>query len=120
MKRIASILTIFFALIALVAAFGPRAEAAGAVYDNAKVLSSADVQKLTAEIRAGRYGKLPATILFGIDTGGIRGSITSSGGLAAGSLPVVILADSFNRIFFSSEGYSISLGARLCDVINRL
>ena len=82
--------------------------------------SKAAMEKLTAEIRAGRYGKLPATVLFGIDTGGIRGSIKSSGGLAAGSLPVVILADSFNRVFFSSEGYSIGLGARLCDVINRL
>ena len=82
--------------------------------------SKAAMEKLTAEIRAGRYGKLPATVLFGIDTNGIRGSIMSSGGLAAGSLPVVILADSFNRVFFSSEGYSIGLGARLCDVINRL
>ena len=78
------------------------------------------MDKLTAEIRAGRYGKLPATVLFGIDTGGIRGSVTSSGGSSVGALPVVILADSFNRVFFSSEGYSIGLGARLCDVINRL
>ena len=82
--------------------------------------STAAMEKLTAEIRAGRYGKLPATVLFGIDTNGIRGSIMSSGGLSTGSLPVVILADSFNRVFFSSEGYSIGLGARLCDVINRL
>ena len=36
------------------------------------------------------------------------------------SLPLVILADSFNRVFFCSEGYSIGLGAQLCDVINRL
>ena len=51
MKRIASVLTIFLALFVAAAAFGLRAEAAGAVYDNAKVLSSADVQKLTAEIQ---------------------------------------------------------------------
>ncbi len=49
MKRTLSVLTIFFMLLVAAAAFGIRAEAAGApVYDNAKLLSTADVQKLTA------------------------------------------------------------------------
>ncbi|MBP5199948.1 MAG: TPM domain-containing protein [Schwartzia sp.] len=52
MKRIASVLTILFMLLVAVAAFGIRVEAAGApVYDNAKLLSTTDVQKLTAEIQ---------------------------------------------------------------------
>lgn len=50
MKRIQSVLTIFFALFVALAAFSFRAEAAG-VYDNAKVLSTAEVQKLNEEIQ---------------------------------------------------------------------
>ena len=75
--------------------------------------SESAMDKLQAEIAAGRYGTLPSTVLFGIDTDGIAPTLGTR-------LPLVILADSFNRVFFSSEGYSIGLGARLCDVINRL
>ena len=50
MKRIQSVLTIFFALFVALAAFSFRAEAAGAVFDNAKVLSTAEVQKLNEEV----------------------------------------------------------------------
>lgn len=51
MKRIQSVLTIFFALFVALAAFSFRVEAAGAVFDNAKVLSTAEVQKLNEEIQ---------------------------------------------------------------------
>ena len=75
--------------------------------------NEAAMEKLTAEIAAGRYGVLPANVIFGIDTDGIADRLGTR-------LPIVILADSFNRVFFRSEGYSIGLGAQLCDVINRL
>ena len=75
--------------------------------------SESAMDKLQAEIAAGRYGTLPSTVLFGIDTDGIAPTLGTR-------LPLVILADSFNRVFFCSEGYSIGLGARLCDVIARL
>ena len=55
MKRISSVVAIFFALcLALgMAAFGARTEAAAvAVYDNAKLLSTAEKEKLTQKIRA--------------------------------------------------------------------
>ncbi len=52
MKRTLSVLTIFLALCAALAAFSFRAEAAGAaVYDNARLLSQAEKEKLTAEIQ---------------------------------------------------------------------
>ena len=51
MKRIQSVLTIFLALFVALAAFGFRAEAAGAVYDQAKLLSQGEIEKLTAEIQ---------------------------------------------------------------------
>ena len=84
--------------------------------------SEAAMEKLQAEIAAGRYGTLPSTVLFGIDTKGIRSKLVDCLDLTlpGGRLPIVILADSFNRVFFCSEGYSIGLGAQLCDVIARL
>ena len=35
-------------------------------------------------------------------------------------LPQVVVADSFNRVFFRSSGYTIGRGARLADVAARL
>ena len=34
--------------------------------------------------------------------------------------PVIIVADTFNRIVFLSQGYSIGLGEQLSKVINKL
>ena len=34
--------------------------------------------------------------------------------------PVIIVADTFNRIVFISQGYSIGLGEQLNNVINKL
>ena len=64
-------------------------------------------------------------VMIGIIVGPVLGVVTPDmfgelGMVFASLTLVVILADSFNRVFFSSEGYSIGLGARLCDVINRL
>ena len=35
-------------------------------------------------------------------------------------LPLVILADSFNRVFFLSEGYTIGLGEQLAATVAKL
>ena len=35
-------------------------------------------------------------------------------------LPLVILADSFNRVFFLSEGYTIGLGDQLAATVAKL
>ncbi len=60
MKRISTILAICFTLcLALaVSAFGGQAEAAGAIYDQAKLLSQSEREKLTEKIRGieAKYG----------------------------------------------------------------
>ena len=63
--------------------------------------------RLQSEIADGRYGPLPAACILG----------TVSDPLEHGSLPKVILSDTFNRVFFSSEGYTIGLGDCLASVI---
>ena len=78
----------------------------------------ARVKKENAE---GRYGQLPATVLWGVDTAGVRSAIAADQKLAgAGRLPLVVVADSFNRLFFCSEGYTIGLGDQIAGTVTRL
>ena len=58
---------------------------------------------------------LPSTVRFGIDHDGkMRNMIASEMKLRkGGSLPLVVVADTFNRVVFFSQGYSIGLGESL-------
>ena len=68
------------------------------------------------------FGELPATITYGIDIDGrIQKEIVSAMKLTnAHSLPVFIIADTFNRVVFVSQGYTIGLGEQLMQVIHKL
>lgn len=68
------------------------------------------------------YGTLPRNIIYGIDrNGSIRHQIVQEMKLQSDSqLPIFILADTFNRVMFSSQGYTIGLGEQLIKVINNL
>ncbi len=68
------------------------------------------LERLQSELAEGRYGQLPATVLFGV----------APEGLLEGARPVVLVADSFNRSFFRSEGYTIGLGTQMVQLIARL
>ena len=70
-----------------------------------------------------RYGSIPnnVTVILGIDTEGIRAAIAKDQKRAGnGRLPLVVIADSFNRIFFCSEGYTIGLGDQIATIVTRL
>ena len=58
---------------------------------------------------------LPSTVHFGIDIDGkMRDMIAAEMKLdKGGSLPLILVADTFNRVVFFSQGYSIGLGERL-------
>jgi hypothetical protein len=86
------------------------------------------MHRLQVEMSEGRYGILPKTIVLGLDTDGAVqkgiekgmkvGPESASG--APSRLPLVILADSFNRVFFLSEGYTIGLGDQLAATVAKL
>jgi hypothetical protein len=61
------------------------------------------LQQLHKEEKEGRYGKLPTTVLYGV----------APEEMLDGARPVVLMADSFNRVFFQSKGYTIGLGNQL-------
>ena len=90
--------------------------------------SDAAMHRLQVEMSEGRYGTLPSTIVLGLDRDGTVqkgiengmkvGPESASG--APSRLPLVILADSFNRVFFLSEGYTIGLGEQLAATVAKL
>ena len=69
----------------------------------------------------GKYN-LPPTVSYGIDTdGSMREMMVSGMNLKGkGRLPLIVVADTFNRVVFFSEGYSIGLGDRLVKVSKSL
>ena len=90
--------------------------------------SEAAMHRLQVEMSEGRYGLLPETIVLGLDTDGavqkgIEQGMKVGPASEAGAptrLPLVILADSFNRVFFLSEGYTIGLGEQLAATVAKL
>lgn len=60
------------------------------------------------------YG-LPKNVVLGTDLGGVLAKE-----LEATDYPVFVVADTFNRVVYRTDGYVINLGERLADVFSKL
>lgn len=78
---------------------------------------------------AGKYGKfrpqdfpgLPSTVVYGIDSHGIATQIIENMKLKhKDTLPIFVIADTFNRVVFVSQGYTIGLGEQLMRTVKGL
>jgi hypothetical protein len=74
------------------------------------------------KFKADEFGSLPSTVHYGIDKNGvIRKQIAANMKLQnATLLPVFIIGDTFDRVVFVSQGYTIGLGEQLQRVIDKL
>ena len=72
--------------------------------------------------RQENFGTLPKNVIYGIDRDGsiLRQIVREMKLQSETQLPVFILADTFNRVLFCSQGYTIGLGEQLTKVINNL
>ena len=110
MKRIQSVLTIFFALFVALAAFSFHAEAAGSVFDNAKVLSTAEVQKLNEEIQRiekkhnVRIGIVVQPSMQGRPIGQVANALLDQGyrGAPNGGIVLLVSVDPKKREYYMS------------------
>ena len=69
----------------------------------------------------GDFTNLPNTIVWGTDINQTNfNEVYTNMKLTNPTRPVIIVADTFNRIVFISQGYSIGLGEQLNNVINKL
>lgn len=74
------------------------------------------------KFNSSEFSGLPKNIIFGIDKGGaIRKQIADNMKLAHPELsPIFIISDTFNRVVYKSQGYTIGLGEQMEMVINKL
>lgn len=74
------------------------------------------------KFRPAEFQGLPSTIIYGIDVdNSIQKQIAESMKLSNQTiLPMFIIADTFNRVVFVSQGYTIGLGEQLMKVIHGL
>ena len=64
---------------------------------------------------------LPSTIIYGFDTHGAAEQIAREMKLRnKSSLPIFIITDTFNRVVFVSQGYTIGLGEQLMRTVRGL
>lgn len=67
------------------------------------------------------FPSLPSTVVWGTDIDDrIYNEIVANMKLKSPNKPVILVADTFNRVVFMSQGYSIGLGEQLIKVINKL
>lgn len=79
-----------------------------------------DEQQLKS-FRPDEFPALPSTITWGTDIdGSIHKMISENMKLPHSNLPVFVIADTFNRVVFISQGYTIGLGEQLMKVIHKL
>lgn len=65
--------------------------------------------------------QLPNTVIYGTDiNGAIAQEIRRELNLTSNERPIFLIADTFNRVVFYSQGYTISLGEQIMKVIHQL
>ena len=79
-------------------------------------------EKELNKFKSENYGILPQKTILGIDKDGrIKKQIVAQMKLQNENLlPIFIIADTFNRVVFSSQGYTIGLGEQIEKVIHKL
>ncbi len=79
-------------------------------------------QELNAFMRrSNEFVNLPSNLRFGIDKQGqVAADIFGSGLTQTDERPVVLMGDTFNRVVFFSQGYTIGLGEQLSKVVSKI
>lgn len=73
------------------------------------------------EERRSEFSALPANVCFGVDESGEVAHDLLGGNLAKSEeLPLVIIGDTFNRVVFASQGYTIGIGERIKNTVGKL
>ena len=64
---------------------------------------------------------LPSNIVYGIDIDGkIQAEVMAAMSLSDSQKPIFIIADTFNRVVFLSQGYTIGLGDRVVNILSKI
>jgi hypothetical protein len=81
----------------------------------------AQLDRLQKEMAENRYGTLPSTVRFAVDADGqVLQTLKDNLNLPSGNLPVFIIGDTFDKVYFSSQGYTIGLGEQIQGILSKL
>lgn len=88
---------------------------------NRKLILLFEDTDAAARFNFSEFSDLPATTVWGTDINGtIKQEIIEQMHLTNSALPIFLICDSFNRVVFIQQGYSIGLGEQLLKVIQQL
>lgn len=80
-----------------------------------------ELGRLKEELAANRYGAMPSNVIYGVDPdGALFETLQASMNLTANTKPVIIIMDTFNRVFFLSQGYTIGIGNTMKNTIAKM
>ena len=83
--------------------------------------NDAQLERLHSEIDSGRFGTLPSTVVFCVDKdGSVLSGLTGALPLRADQLPLVVVANADGRVVFTSQGYTIGMGAKIAALAGKL
>lgn len=78
-------------------------------------------QESVKRFKAQEFKALPNTVIYGIDINHkIQKEMVQQMKLNTRTLPIFLIADTFNRVVFSSQGYTIGLGHQMMETIHHL
>ena len=67
------------------------------------------------------FTRLPSTVHFGVDEGGVcLADLIASGLVHSNDLPIVIIADTFDRVVLRTQGYTIGIGERIARTAQQI
>lgn len=67
------------------------------------------------------FTNLPSTLSFGVDREGQAAKDLFGSGLTTSrELPFIVIADTFNRVVFSSQGYTIGIGEQIKQTVGKI
>lgn len=93
-------------------ALGQRPERIFVLYRDAEQLQRAGLEAFTS---------LPNNVILGLDTDGAAAAAMQADlGLDPTQTPLLVVADTFNRVVLASQGYTIGLGERLAALLKQL
>lgn len=85
-----------------------------------KIMLLFESPETAARFDSTRFTSLPSTVTFGTDIDGkIINEISANMKLTDRTLPVFIIADTFNRIIHITQGYTIGLGEQLINILHK-
>jgi len=85
-----------------------------------KIMLLFENPETAARFDTSRFTSLPSTVHFGTDIDSkIINEISANMKLTDRTLPIFIIADTFNRIIYISQGYTIGLGEQLINILHK-